>query len=555
MEVIKPRGQLWPLKLHYFFHGLGGAPILPFLSVIAKQLGMPGSGIGMTMSIIQDESYTYRLRGLNTNPSAEVVSLLSNFPRHKISIFRLLMLGHLLGFFLIQFVPPIETEEMTLEPECVDMNQLGLTVDGEVDPCTINKLHTFYDKTIQCQLSCRSRESPTSSFANFQGTFNGKTSTFPAGKSLRIQFETASCSPDLGKCFANCSDPQLRKVLNKQHDGHKAKTKLNYWILTFLWVFGGITAGGVMTFQDAICHQVLTAHNSKEHYGHQRLFASLGWGMAAFIVGYWVDQDSAQSLLFDYSVAFKVMSIAWLMDILVVGYLEIPNSNVHRPHSPWQALTGSFMNIETLIFLFYCIIVGICFSALPFHFILLEELGSKGSCASIQALKLLQGLCLSLNCTGEIPVFFYSGSLVRRFGAKNIMNSVLLLFCLRFFYYSQMIGPWDTIYIEFFNGWCVALFFPAMTTFATKVAPDGAALTMTALAFAAYEGVGGAIGGTVAGTLYEMHGAPKTFEYFSYFALVGFLVHLILQQVLISRRTPHGYAKSFNSQSQYMIMD
>lgn len=145
------------------------------------------------------------------------------------------------------------------------------------------------------------------------------------------------------------------------------------------------------------------------------------------------------------------------------------------------------------------------------YYRLLEELGSKGSCASIQALKLLQGLCLTLNCTGEIPVFFYSGkppfvrnfqppsynllfhtsgSLVRRFGARNIMNSVLLLFCLRFFYYSRLVSPWDTTFIEFFNGWCVALFFPAMTTFATKVAPEGAALTMTALAFAAYEGVG-----------------------------------------------------------------
>lgn len=238
------------------------------------------------------------------------------------------MLGHLLGFFLIQFVPPIETEEMTLEPECIEMNQLALTVDGEVDPCTINKLHTFYDKSIQCQLSCRLRESPNTAFTRFDGTFHGKTSTFPAGKGLKIQFEPGYCSPDLGKCFANCSDPQLRKVLNKQHDGYKAKMRLNYWFLTFLWVCGGITAGGVMTFQDAICHQVLTSHNSKEHYGHQRLFASLGWGTAAFIVGYWVDRNSAQSLLFDYSVAFQIMFLAWSMDILVVGYLEVRELNL-----------------------------------------------------------------------------------------------------------------------------------------------------------------------------------------------------------------------------------
>ena len=69
--------SLWPLKLHYLTHGLGkknmlywcqfqliialnigSSPVLPFMAVIMRQLGMPGSGIGMTYALIHDEKKT-----------------------------------------------------------------------------------------------------------------------------------------------------------------------------------------------------------------------------------------------------------------------------------------------------------------------------------------------------------------------------------------------------------------------------------------------------------------------------------------------------------------
>ncbi len=64
--------SLWAIKLHYFLHGAGkilaknpkskksfnillsgGSPIIPFMPVIAKQLGVPGSGIGFILGLVQ----------------------------------------------------------------------------------------------------------------------------------------------------------------------------------------------------------------------------------------------------------------------------------------------------------------------------------------------------------------------------------------------------------------------------------------------------------------------------------------------------------------------
>ena len=44
---------LWPLKLHYFLYGAGGAPILPFLPIIGKQMGISGRGLGFILALVQ----------------------------------------------------------------------------------------------------------------------------------------------------------------------------------------------------------------------------------------------------------------------------------------------------------------------------------------------------------------------------------------------------------------------------------------------------------------------------------------------------------------------
>ena len=63
--------------------------------------------------------------------------------------------------------------------------------------------------------------------------------------------------------------------------------------------------------------------NSGETFGHLRLWASVGWGSSALIVGYMVDTASTDKLLYDYSPAFKAMTILWILDIIVLGKLSV----------------------------------------------------------------------------------------------------------------------------------------------------------------------------------------------------------------------------------------
>ena len=40
-------GSLVRLKLHYLLHGLGGSPLVPYGSLVGRQLGVSAQGMGL----------------------------------------------------------------------------------------------------------------------------------------------------------------------------------------------------------------------------------------------------------------------------------------------------------------------------------------------------------------------------------------------------------------------------------------------------------------------------------------------------------------------------
>jgi hypothetical protein len=136
---------------------------------------------------------------------------------------------------------------------------------------------------------------------------------------------SAGCIQD-DKCGIKCVHEELTRVLNVPNDDENTEEIFmnpNYWIILYAWVLGSTAMNGVTTFQDAIATQIVQDHESGETFGHQRLWASVGWGSSALLVGYLVDLASADSLLFNYAPAFTVMAIAWMIDAFIVKKLPV----------------------------------------------------------------------------------------------------------------------------------------------------------------------------------------------------------------------------------------
>lgn len=124
------------------------------------------------------------------------------------------------------------------------------------------------------------------------------------------------------KFIFRCNEEDLNRVLNAE-SSKDIFYSANFWFILYIWVTAATAFGGVGTFQDAIASQCVINHPSGETFGHQRLWASIGWGSSALLVGYLVDVASAEKLLYDYTPAFGIMTVLLILDVLAIYKLPV----------------------------------------------------------------------------------------------------------------------------------------------------------------------------------------------------------------------------------------
>lgn len=79
----------------------------------------------------------------------------------------------------------------------------------------------------------------------------------------------------------------------------------------------------------------------------------------------------------------------------------------------WQGLKILFSDVYVLSFMFLAFLMGVGNGFIGYLFLLLDELHAPGT---------LLGLCLTLNTVGEVPVFYFSGALIKRLGVNKALN-------------------------------------------------------------------------------------------------------------------------------------
>ena len=146
------------------------------------------------------------------------------------------------------------------------------------------------------------------------------------GDSLQLPIQLGPCnaSPVKLACTVKCESAEdLAQIINRPKDGSSVFNYGEYWLFVLVITLASLSFGSGCTFQESICHEVL-GEEGQQRYGEQRLWASVGWGLMAAVSGYIVDQDSRNSLLFNYSTAFKIMVACWAADLVVVSGLKVP---------------------------------------------------------------------------------------------------------------------------------------------------------------------------------------------------------------------------------------
>jgi len=284
-----------------------------------------------------------------------------------------------------------------------------------------------------------------------------------------------------------------------------------FWAHGFYWFFFVMAALSLFTSSTLPLAESLTlAHlaTTNGHYSRIRMWGSLGFIVAAVILGYLIDFTGIRSLLW--------FLLAVQMTLFALTY-TLPDAKVephaHDHFSIWQVIKQP----NVLALLIGCALMVTAHGVLyNFYSIYLSEHGySKG----------MIGLLWSVGVICEIGIFMLMPKLMARYSLKTILLISLVLAVLRF----TMIGiAVDNIVLLVLAQTLHAATFGSFHAASVEVITQFFNGRHQAKGQAIYNsvayGIGGTIGGVAGGYALQYIGGEKTFMLAAVFPLLGLLV-------------------------------
>ena len=255
----------------------------------------------------------------------------------------------------------------------------------------------------------------------------------------------------------------------------------------------------------------------KEGYGKQRLWCAISWGLASFVVGNCIDRFGVTAI-FELTWGISLATV-----ILVMLFIPKPSADAALNHGKKKV---SGLSVKDLIqyskdfissgensqFYITMFVYGFVFSLSEVVLMIAMEKDFRAS-------KTLQGLAITASTVIEVPVFYYSDSLLKSYSVSKMFLVAHSTMAFRLLAYSMvpLSAPWMIVVIQLCHGLCFSLMWVAAVSFASQRAPKGmeaTAQTMLSNVWVLGNGLGAAFWTNV----YERAGS------FRFVFLVGVLV-------------------------------
>lgn len=254
--------------------------------------------------------------------------------------------------------------------------------------------------------------------------------------------------------------------------------------------------------------------DEKEMYGRIRLGGTIGYGLAALIVGGLVQN-------YTLKVAFWGSAILLILSLIVSQKLVYGQGKAQSP--TWSGIRLIMGNPRWILFLILAFIGGVALAAFNNYFFpYMKEVGANES---------MMGLALMVGTISEIPVLFYGNKLITRFKVYGLLLLSLVVTGLRLILFAVAESTVLVLVIQIFGGLTFAAFWIAGVSFAEENAPPGMHTTAQGLFSAMVMGIGTAVGGFIGGILLGSIGGRDLYLTIG----VALLVIVSLSAVIYSR--------------------
>lgn len=261
--------------------------------------------------------------------------------------------------------------------------------------------------------------------------------------------------------------------------------------------------------------------DKKELYGRVRLGGTLGFGLAAWVAGVFVQNYGLKYAFWGGGI---LLSLAFLVSQkLVYGQLKTGASIK-------QGVRTLLANRRWFLFLALALTSGFALAAAnTYLFPYLKELGANES---------TMGLALTLGTLSEIPVLFFGHRLLRRFKSTGLLMLAMTMTGIRLVLLAAASSPELVLMLQLLNGLTFPAIWVAGVAYADENAPAGMRSTAQGLFNATVFGLGMAVGGFIGGLLLENWGGHSLFLIYGIIVLIVVAGVALLQKRLRATQQP-----------------
>jgi PPP family 3-phenylpropionic acid transporter len=244
----------------------------------------------------------------------------------------------------------------------------------------------------------------------------------------------------------------------------------------------------------------------RAEYGQMRLWGAVGWGIMAPLAGLIVGTWGLRWIFYGYALLMGV-GVALATRLLAV---EV---------SLQDSLGGSLKTLlgsrGLQVFLISVFVVGVGNAITNNYLVLfLKQLGGSEA---------LYGISLTVSTLSEIPVYFFSAALLRRFGSRTVIICAIALYVLYAFLCAQLVNPVWVLGVQLLIGAAFGGLWSAGVAYVAEIAPPGLSATAQSLFSSIFMGLAYAVGAAVGGVLYDGVGPVSTFRLTGVAILLGLL--------------------------------
>jgi MFS transporter, PPP family, 3-phenylpropionic acid transporter len=267
----------------------------------------------------------------------------------------------------------------------------------------------------------------------------------------------------------------------------------SFVVFIFCIIFYAFSIASILPLVDNTVLDLLG--DRKNQYGKQRLWGSVGWGLAAPVAGLLVDDSGLQ---WAFYVCFSILLV-----LLAVSF-RLQVSRGHLSRTFWSGLRLLLTNQQWFLFLSVIFTGGASLAIIhSYLFLYLNALGAGA---------VTMGLALTVSTISEFLVMFYADRLLARFGTRGLLILALAIFVIRLFGYAYTSLPWVILLLQLLQGPTFAGMWLAGVARADELAPPGMGATAQGLLSGVMMGLGSAFGAITGGIIYQNWGIPVLFQ-------------------------------------------